>query len=335
MKLAQIGEFQLIERIRTAFKQDSPGVLGIGDDCAVWPGEAGNVFLGTTDLLVEHIHFLRDRITPKELGYKALAVNLSDIAAMGGTPVGAFLSIGLPGDLDVGWWDAFFEGVRELSESSTCPLLGGDTTKSQRDIVINVTVTGTMPAKHVKYRSAAKPGDVIAVTGLLGDVAGGLQVLLKEWPPSHPDYEYLVRAHHRPRPHLEEGAWLSKESAVHAMMDVSDGVDSDLRHIMKASRVGASVDVDSLPRSVELERVCQELNWNSAQIAVAGGEDYVLLCTIDPASFPSLAEKFHSTFKRPLHRIGVVTADTNKLVYQSDGETISFGSGGFDHFKQS
>lgn len=332
MKLSELGEFGLIRRIQSRFATPGGGALGIGDDCAVLPLDGARVQLVTTDLLIENIHFLRNRISAEDLGHKALAVNLSDIAAMGGAPTGAFLSVGFPPDLEVDWLDRFFAGIQTLADASACPLLGGDTTRSEDRIVINFAVLGAAARGEVKYRSTARPGDRIAVTGDLGDSAAGLRVLLAGGPTEAAGGERrLVVAHHRPRPHLEEGQWLARREAVHAMMDVSDGIDSDLRRIMEQSGIGVAVDLDALPMSDALRTVCAARGWSAADLAAAGGEDYCLLCTVEPRAFPELARAFEARFGRPLHAIGTVREES-ALSYRFDGRPAKLAGHGFDHF---
>lgn len=331
MKIEEIGEFGLIGRIAAQFGGSVPaGWEGIGDDCAVIPWREGESLLVTTDLLVEGVHFLRDRISARELGAKALAVNLSDVAAMGGRPTATFLSLGLPaGAVGVEWCDAFFEGYRSFG----IPLLGGDTTSSTTGIVINITVLGRAENRHIKRRSTARPGDRIAVTGPLGDSAAGLRVLLNALPPS-PDTDELIRRHHRPCPHLAEGEWLGRESDVHALMDVSDGVASDLRHILRASAVGAAIDLPQIPVSALLQRTAAEQGWDARELALTGGEDYVLLLTVDPAGAEGVQRRFEAEFGRPLHWIGRCT-DTGEpeIVYlDANGATCRNDYRGFNHF---
>ena len=332
MKLSTIGEFGLIRRFSPPFlKRLTEGVTGIGDDCAVLPYRDGLSLLVTTDMLVEDIHFLRSRIPPRDLGYKSLAINLSDIAAMGGTPENAFLALGLPGDIEVEWIDEFFAGLQELCGEENVSLLGGDTTRSPSPLIVSLTVTGTVATAKAKYRSAAMPGDAVCVTGVLGDSGGGLRVLLAGGPRDE-DESCLVRQHHRPRAHLAEGRWLAGRDGVHAMMDVSDGIDSDLRRIMERSRCGAEVELDRLPVSPELGRVAARHGWQVPEIAAADGEDYCLLLTVVPAAFEEIAAAFAAEFGRPLPRIGTVTAPQSGLVYVREGRRWELGKQGFDHF---
>ena len=287
------GEFELIGWIKEQFKVPE-GILGIGDDCAVIPQQSGMETLVTTDMLIEGTHFLLEDIDPYSLGWKAAAVNLSDIAGMGGKPVGTFLSSALPKGLEEGFIQEFFRGYKEISDMFGCPLLGGDTTASPDKYCINVTVLGTCAAGQSRKRSAAQPGDLVCVTGPLGDSAAGLKVVLESIgkggrPAPGKDglteEEAILRErHYRPMPRIPEGMALSATPGVNAMMDISDGIGSDLRHILKASGAGARVDVRSLPLSAELRTVCARRGWDAVALAAGGGEDYELLFTCRPGT---------------------------------------------------
>jgi len=333
MKLSEIGEFGLIARFSPAFlKNAQAGEIGIGDDCAVLPWTRSERLLVTTDMLVEDSHFLGGAISARDLGEKSLAVNLSDIAAMGGTPLWAFLSLGIPSGIEVEWLDEFFAGLARLARVSGVRLMGGDTTKSPDRLVINIAVLGTVRADRVKFRSGAKPGDLIAVTGNLGDSGAGLRVVLENRPRGR-DENFLIRAHHRPRAHLAEGAWLAARPGVTAMMDVSDGIDSDLRRIMERSGCGAAVDLDRLPISKPLRRCALKYGWDAAEAAASGGEDYCLVATIDPARFQRIEAGFKRRFGRPLFSIGEIVPPTRGLSYLRSSIPAALGRRGFDHFK--
>ena len=332
MKIRELGEFGFIDHFAPSFVRALPdGVLGIGDDCSVEEVGGGRARLLTTDLLVEDVHFLRARIPPEDLGWKALAVNLSDIAAMGGEPGAAYLSLAVPADMELDWLDRFFAGLRELAERSRTHLLGGDTTGSPGPLVINIAVTGEMLLDRVKYRSDARPGDVICVTGCLGDSGAGLRVLL-DGLPDRGDEGVVLKRHHRPRPHLEEGAWLAAREGVRAMLDVSDGVDSDLHRIMERSECGARVDVGALPVSDELRRLGEARGWDTVELAAAAGEDYCLLATVAADAWVAVAAGFAGAFSQPLHRIGEIVAAAAGLSYELDGESVLLSRRGYDHF---
>ena len=280
MTVDKIGEFGLIDRIKCRFAVPE-GVEGIGDDCAILPQQEGMVSLVSTDLLVEGVHFLREDIPPQLLGWKSAAVNLSDVAAMGGRPIGTFLSIALPHNVETDWVDCFIDGYKEISDLFNTPLLGGDTTSSLDRICINVGVMGVAQKGYPKKRSTAQVGDLVCVTGPLGDSACGLQIILNHLE-RNADEKHLVERHYRPMPRVEMGLLLAQNESVHAMMDISDGIGSDLRHILKASKVGAKVDVKRIPLSAEMQRVCVSQGWDPLDFAIGGGEDYELLFTASP-----------------------------------------------------
>ncbi len=333
MKLSEIGEFGFIDRVADMFRHLSQqGLTGIGDDCAILPFNETEDYVITTDLLIENIHFLKNRIKPDELGYKALAVNLSDIAAMGAQPVGSFLSVGIPADTSVEYLDAFMQGYHSLSEKYNVPLLGGDTTRSVNHLVINVAVTGRCEKGKARLRSIAQTDDIICVTGFLGDSAAGLEVLLNNLPENN-DHIKLIRSHHLPEPHLKEGIWLAQQPAVHAMMDVSDGIASDLVHIVKTSGKSAVVELNQLPVSDVLKRVAASNNWDLEKLALSGGEDYVLLCTVEKNSFAKLNPEFTLHFGRPLYAIGHIANGCGEIRWTKNGKAISLVGQGFDHFK--
>ena len=317
-KLSELGEFGLIGRIRDLFPAPE-GVEGIGDDCAVLPQRSGRDTLVSTDLLIEGTHFLREDIPPYRLGWKSAAVNVSDIAAMGGKPVATFLSVALPADLDASWMDGFLRGYAELSGRFGVALLGGDTTASPDRICINVAVLGECPSGTARLRSQAQPGDRICVTGPLGDSAAGLKAILGGVE-RDADVQALIDRHYLPLPRVEEGLMLAATPGVHAMMDISDGIGSDLRHILDASGVGAQVDLAALPLSPALQRVCARYGWDAAALATGGGEDYELLFTCTPEAEKALGV--------PHTVIGTITAGT-AVEWLGAGRSVC----GFDHFK--
>ena len=330
MKIKDVGEFGLIKRLAAYFNQNlSSGIHGIGDDCAVIPYQDSQSFLITTDLLVENIHFLKGKITPRDLGYKSLAVNLSDIAAMGGKPLYAFLSLGLPIDTEIEWMDQFFTGFKQLAAETSVSLLGGDTTRSE-SVVINVLLIGTIETALIKKRSQAIPGDFICCTGYLGDSGAGLKVLVEELP-SNDHIEVLVQAHVCPRAHLKEGAWLAQHPCVHAMMDVSDGLASDIQRIMEESHCGARIEVERLPLSPHLIQASATFGWPSQELALTSGEDYCLLVTVDPQHYSQLNEAYQACFQRPLYHIGIIL-DSPKLIYTNHQQPYTPSQGGYDHF---
>lgn len=332
MKLSEIGEFGFIERIADVFRHMLlPDFIGIGDDCAIIPYNKKEDYVITTDLLIEDIHFLKNRIHPEQLDHKSLAVNLSDIAAMGAEPVGSFLSIGIPSDTELEYLDRFMEGYHRLSQKYQVPLLGGDTTKSKKHITINVAVVGKCRKGNARLRSMAQSEDVICVTGCLGDSAGGLRVLIDDLPETKDNLQ-LILCHHLPEPHVKEGLWLAEQTGLHAMMDVSDGISSDLIHILKASGKSALVELDNMPVSGTLRKVAFAEDWDLADLVASGGEDYVLLCTVKAGSFPSMNAGFKSVFGKDLIQIGRIVEGAPEINWLKDGKQILFNKHGFNHF---
>lgn len=326
------GEFKFIHHFAPLFRPDvSSGIIGIGDDCAVIPYQDHRSLLVTTDLLIEPTHFIKNLISPEDLGYKSLAVNLSDIAAMGGKPHYAFLSLGLSGDTPIDWMDAFFNGFKKLADEVGVLLLGGDTSRSEQ-MVINVLLLGMIDNAHIKKRSQAIPGDIICCTGYLGDSGAGLKILLEGLKlPQEKISNTLIQAHVHPRPHLEEGSWLAKQPGTHAMMDISDGLASDIQRIMEESHCGAHLEVEQLPLSPELHDASELFGWSANNLALTAGEDYCLLVTVDPQLFPSVSADYLDHFHRPLFRIGTIKSDP-KLTYTFHQHPFQPNGQGYDHW---
>lgn len=277
MSIDQLGEFGLIQEIKKGIKVPH-GILGIGDDCAVIPQTSGKESLISTDMLIDGTHFLLEDVSPYKLGWKSAAVNISDIAAMGGECIGSFLSFALPKGLHKKWIDEFIRGYKELSDIFSCPLLGGDTTSSPDRMCISVTVLGQASAGKSVKRSGTQDGDMICVTGPLGDSAAGLKIILSGCGRDE-IAEYLINRHYLPFPRIKEGILIA-EAGAHSMIDISDGVGSDLRHILVESGVGAEIDINKIPISDRLNQKCILQGWDAIELAICGGEDYELLFTI-------------------------------------------------------
>ena len=318
--MSSSGEFGFIDYINAVFPVPE-GTVGIGDDCAVLPAGEGEL-LFSTDLLMEGVHFLRSESSPEDVGWKAAAVNLSDIAAMGGKPVATFLSIALPKDAQGEWAERFIEGYRQISSQYDVPLLGGDTTSSLRDIAVNVGILGRCQSGKRLMRSGAKVGETIYVTGPLGDSAAGLQAILKGIRRSE-EVKTLIERHKRPLPRVDAGVILIQSGKVGAMMDISDGIASDMRHIMKASKVGAVIALDRLPLSSELISVCAEQGWDRYWLSTSGGEDFELIFTGPDGLENELDIKVY-----PVGKI----VDGNELTWTVEGSAVDYDYMGYKHF---
>lgn len=325
------SEFGFIKSVRDLYGNRIPeGYIGIGDDCATLPPSRCGLTIISKDLLLEGTHFLMEKTSAYALGYKALAVNLSDIAAMGGDPESFFVGIGVPASLPKEWLSEFYDGLDSLATLHNVSLLGGDTTRSQNGVVISITVTGVVEEEKVKYRSGAAPGDKIAVTGTLGDSCAGLRLL--QGGIEIDGGEYLLNAHRTPEPHVDEGIFLSKFSQVTAMIDVSDGLEGDLRHIAEESKTGALLFSEAIPLSAELLAASHFLGWDPVEMALTGGEDYTLLVTISANGWNEVCDEFMRRFHHPLHLIGeVVSAEEGIKCLTPKGDLLH-GKGGFDHF---
>jgi thiamine-monophosphate kinase len=334
MRLREIGEFGFIKRISRGCLIRPEGVIrGIGDDAAAFRTDGRLVSLVTTDLLVEGVHFLREAISAYELGHKSLAVNLSDIAAMGGTAREAFVSIGIPEGYELDDLENLFQGMKDLAARYAVNILGGDTTRSRTDLIINVAVYGEVHEKEMLTRGAARPGDVLFTTGCLGDSRAGLHLILGKVPIDTPELKSLLDAHLHPEPHLREGRLLASFGGVRAAIDVSDGLSSDLGHILEESRVGARIQAEKLPISNNLRSYCRRFGKSPVDVALAGGEDYVLLVTASAERSGDVARAFQATFGRPLYAIGEIT-DSMIMELVGPGEALTaITPSGWDHFK--
>jgi thiamine-monophosphate kinase len=335
---AKLGEFDLIWHF---FKAGSESMaqtqrdlvqLGIGDDCALLQSDATQSLAVTSDMLVEGRHFFAGA-NAEWLGHKALAVNLSDLAAMGAKPVGFTLALALP-NANADWLAQFSQGLFRLAQQWQCPLIGGDTT--QGPLTICITALGHAPAGTAIKRSGAKAGDDIWVSGTLGDARLALGALRSEWPLDPSSLEAVLPRMHQPEPRIALGMQL--RGIASSALDVSDGLLGDLRHILKASQVNAEVLIDQLPTSCTLAEQTQGLR---RQCAANGGDDYEL-CFTAPASKRMEVESL-STAVLPLTRIGSISSASNGteptlILRDANGNLLTTADSmrlmqSFDHFK--
>ena len=335
MTLKDIGEFGFIEKIATGCVVRPQHVLrAIGDDAAAFRTEQpGYVMLVTTDMLIEGVHFIRKASSGFDLGYKAMAVNLSDIAAMGGIAREAFVSIAIPKDCGLNYLEDFYKGMKSLASRFEVNILGGDTTSSQRDLAINITIIGAAPEHQILYRNSAQIGDMIYSTGYLGDSRAGLEFILHHFTPESAEERALIQAHISPEPHLNQGRFLAEFGGVHAAIDVSDGLSSDIAHIAQESHVGVKLHSEKIPISENLRHFCKKFGFDPVEYALSGGEDYVLLCTVSPDQADPLEKEYLKTFQQPLYRIGEIIGSKTLEIVAPDGRITPLISGGWDHFK--
>ncbi|GJL79749.1 MAG: thiamine-monophosphate kinase [Nitrospinaceae bacterium] len=337
--LKKLGEFGLINRFRSRLKSRSPRIkIGIGDDCAVYANGPGTHQIITTDALIENIHFKLSYTSPETLGRKAMSVNVSDIAAMGGTPHLAVVSLAIPKTLPTKFLDRMYEGINQVCKEHSIELAGGDTTASPRHLYINITMVGEVRKNRLFTRSGAGPGDKIFVTGTPGESALGLKLLSsrrKKWLGKQEFQKKMIRTHLDPVPRLHESIKLVNcKAKITSMIDVSDGLAQDLFHICKASKVGAVLREESLPRSPELENLTALNRLNRMDFVLAGGEDYELLFTLKSEDVRKIETLFHNA-QTPVTLIGEVSAKPGKTVLiKNDGTTQPLQKFmGFNHFK--
>jgi thiamine-monophosphate kinase len=328
MILRELGEFGLIESIRTRVATTAGVHRGIGDDAAELEIPAGHRLLTSTDLLIEDVHFSFAWTATTDLGRKAVAVNLSDIAAMGGTPRFLYIGLACPADTEVAQLDAFIAGVLAESDEFGVALVGGDTCRSPGPWIISVTIEGTVPVNRSVGRGGAKPGDIVLVSGTLGDSALALTL----WQRGESPAPFLAARHCRPTPRVALGQELAGVAT--AMIDLSDGVSSDLEHILQASGTGAELSSLALPLSADF-RAHLERQPALLDLALGGGEDYELLCTVPPQRVAE-ALALAAGVGVPLTVIGAVTEQSRGLCLRSGSSDVRpLRVSGYDHFCRS
>ncbi len=318
-----LSEFDLIKQY---FNRPRRGkaVLGIGDDCALLAPAPGRQLAISSDMLVEGRHFFAGA-DPRMLGHKSLAVNLSDLAAMGATPVGFTLALALP-EANRDWIGPFSEGLFALADAFGCELIGGDTTKGPLNICI--TVFGELQPGHALRRDAARPGDDVWISGTLGDARLALAGYWNEQPLSAAEQHAAGQRMHMPSPRVALGQALGEGPVAHAAIDISDGLVGDIGHILAASGVGATLDVDAMPAGPVLATQAQALR---RRFCAAGGDDYELCFTARPENRDAvIAAGLRST--TPLTRIGSIDAAPGLRLVDAAGALLDLQLAGFDHF---
>lgn len=334
------GEFDLIAWIRGR-QEAAPDLVscGIGDDCSVLKIPAGQEAVITTDMLVESIDFRRDWTPPEFLGLKSLAVSLSDLAAMGASPIACLLSLALPSELTGSFFERLMDGFLDGCRRWKAPLVGGDLSGSP---VVSVTVSavGSVPDGQAVLRSGAKAGDSVVVFGELGLSRQGLEILQRELPgladriatpaaleqwAGTPQRHAALKAHLLPEPLLDCGRWLRETGAVTAMIDVSDGLAADLRHLLEASQTAAEIDVEKVGIGLKGPRP-------DTQTALNGGEDYALLATVASERLEGLLNEYPSGLP-PARVLGRIVAGPPAVYLLEAGARREFSPQGFEHFK--
>lgn len=334
MDFRELGELGFIERLKKRLPQGDEVERAIAEDCAVLSPQGRSKLLFTTDMLMEGIHFDLAFISPEQLGHKALAVNISDVAAMGGRPLFFLVALGVTPSTSVEFIESLYQGALQLADRHGAHLVGGDTNRSASGMVVAISLIGVAHKRGPLLRSGAKPGDAVFVTGNVGDSALGLKILQGSGPDvsSRPMHGQLVRRHVEPTPRVEAGRLLVENGLASAAIDLSDGLASDLRNLMRESGVGAAVSTAALPISPEFAACAAELVTDPTNLALSGGEDYELLFTVPPASVPEV-ERLLPKKGIKVSRIGEVTDRPGELEIEDAAGRRSSSRYGYDHFR--
>ncbi len=307
--------------------------VGIGDDAAVL-NLAGSEFCVTTDLLVQGVHFDMSYTSPHDLGLKAMAANLSDLAAMGALPRWGFLSLGLPPRPSRRFVESIFGGVMEMCRKYDLTLAGGDTVRAPQ-VIINLCLIGAVEKRVPVLRSSARSGDAVCVTGLLGSAAAGLAWLGSGGALDDANAAWAVKAHLRPEPRIAAGRVLAQSGRVNAMMDLSDGLATDLARLCEASQVKAQVEEKRLPLAEEAPALADKLQADASEWALTGGEDFELLFTCAPGDVDILSELVaDSQPGLTITRVGEISSGRGVHLRRADGSEQEITFKGFDHFRE-
>lgn len=333
--ISDIGEFGLIERIKKIVPQAAAKniLLGIGDDTAVIKISDQKWLLATCDIQIEDTHFQMKYSSPYQIGRKAMAVNLSDIASMGSKPTYALVSAGLSPNLEVDKFDDLFRGMSDALVEHSAFIIGGNLAHTTDKLIIDVFLLGEISPDQLLLRSGAKPGDRIFVTGNLGASAAGFYIL-ENFGKNYPkDYSQFVQAHLEPIAKIETGREIAQSGYATAMIDISDGLASDLKHICDDSNVGAEIFEKNIPFAEKMNELANRISKNKIELALHGGEDYELLFTIKADTPTQIIEKIANETKTKITEIGKILSKEEgfKLINEED-QRIALRTKGWDHF---
>lgn len=335
MRLSDLGEFPLIERLARIVGGPHPGVVvGIGDDTAVLQGPGEELLLATVDAQVETVHFLREAITPQQLGRRSLAVNLSDIAAMGGRPTAALVSLVVPLNTEVDWLVQLYQGLHQEASRWGVAVVGGNMARAPQHTVIDLCLLGRVAPDQVLLRSGARPGDLVLVTGTLGEAAAGLR-LVKRPGLKCLASEALLERLFTPTPRLREAAIIAQSKQATAMIDLSDGLSSDLLHICQQSAVGVRIFSERLPVSAAVQEVARKCDETALDLALSGGEDFELCFTAPEGAAEELARAIHRQTGTPVSIIGEVLPESaGRSLRLPEGQETALQARGWEHFRE-
>ncbi len=335
--VGETGEFNLIDRIRKILPVSGNRdlLVDIGDDTAVVRIDRKRALLLTCDIQVEGRHFLFDRTTPYRVGRRSMAVNLSDIASMGGRPTYALVSLGLPADMPVESFDRLFEGMRDEMSEHGAYVIGGNLARTKEELVVDVTMVGETEVSRVLTRHNARPGDRIFVTGALGASGAGMEALRIFGKKVPGKYAELVRRHVLPAPRVEMGQRISRSGVASGMIDLSDGVASDLYHICEKSGVGAEIHEACLPLPERIGEIAKMSGRPVLDLALHNGEDYELLFTVPPGVPERKIRALPGKTGIPVTEIGrIVGRRAGYSLVDARGRKTPLKPAGWDHFRK-
>ena len=318
-----LGEFGLIERLSKLAPGASELVKGIGDDCAVIRVN-DTLLLATCDVMIEDRHFRRTTLSPQDIGWRAATAGVSDIAAMGGSPLFCLVTLACGAEEEIAFVEDVYRGIGQLLAEYGIALAGGDTARTSGPFTLDITTVGQVSGERCLFRDGARPGDMLAVTGPPGLSAAGLHALEN----GH-EAPALIAAHARPRPRMAEGQWLCDSPAVHAMIDVSDGLAQDSGRIAEESGLGVDIEPERLRPSPALQNYCREHGLDASALMLCGGEDYELAFAIEADAAEGVVTSLNERFGLEAAILGRFT-DAWRGV-RVGGET--FSESGFDHFR--
>lgn len=335
--LADLGEFGLIDRLNSLVRREGVQavgvILGIGDDAACFKAREGHELLITCDCMVEGRHYLPDRIIPHDLGRRAMALNISDIGAMGGRPLYALISLGLKSDTPIADVEAMYVGFLSELNPFEASIIGGNLTKSESALFIDITLIGEVEEGRMIRRSTAKKDDVILVTGYPGQAALGLELLLQRKADEDLRDHPLVRAFNTPTHRAREGRAVAQSGYATAMIDISDGFLGDLGHICEESGVGALLVQEKLPLNDELVKTSKQLGKDPYHAVLGESDDYELIIACDPKNVGSIRTIIASLNQDPVCEVGYFTDASDGIqMILPDGRTQSMIPAGWDHF---
>lgn len=333
--ISEIGEFGLIERIKKIVPKATEDniLLGIGDDTAIIKITAEKWLLATCDIQIEDTHFRLRHGSPYQIGRRAMTVNLSDIASMGGKPAYALVSAGLPPNLEVKGFDDLFKGMSDALAEHSAFIIGGNLAHTSDKIIIDVFLLGEISPNQILLRSGAKPGDRIFVTGTLGASAAGFYVLenyQKDYPQK---FAHLVHSHLDPVARIEAGMAIAKSDYATSMIDISDGLAGDLKHICDDSNVGAEIVEKNIPLPEAIDELADTISKSKVDLALHGGEDYELLFTMQSNTPSSLIEKIAAEAKVKITEVGrIISKEEGYNIITAENQQLPLHPKGWDHF---